>query len=114
MTYSTIARTLRIAARIWATTWPRASRPCRSPLIYALKHGDDSQRAAIRRAIKDGGLAELEPVVAAIDATGGLEYTQRAAETESALALAALDVLPASSYKEGLTSLARFAVEHTT
>ena len=33
------------------------------PLIHALKHGDDSQRAAIRRAIKDGGLAELEPVV---------------------------------------------------
>jgi octaprenyl-diphosphate synthase len=84
------------------------------PLIYALKHGDDAQRAAIRRAIKDGGLSELAPVVAAIDATGGLEYTQRAAETESALALTELRVLPASPYKEGLRSLARFALEHTT
>ena len=84
------------------------------PLIYALKHGDDAQRAAIRRAIKDGGLSELAPVVAAIDATGGLEYTQRAAETESELALAQLSVLPASPYKEGLISLARFAVQHTT
>jgi octaprenyl-diphosphate synthase len=84
------------------------------PLIYALKHGDDAQRAAIRRAIKDGGLRELAPVVAAIDATGGLEYTQRAAERESELALSQLSVLPASPYKEGLISLARFAVQHTT
>jgi octaprenyl-diphosphate synthase len=84
------------------------------PLIYALKHGDDAQRAAIRRAIKDGGLSELAPVVAAIDATGGLEYTQRAAETESELALAELRVLRASPYKEGLMCLARFALEHTT
>jgi octaprenyl-diphosphate synthase len=84
------------------------------PLIHALKHGDESQRAAIRRAIKSGGLIELDAVVAAIEATGGLDYAQGAAETESALALAALGVLPGSSYKEGLASLARFAVEHTT
>ena len=84
------------------------------PLIHALKFGDDSQRAAIKRALKNGSLAELDPVVAAIEATGGLNYAQRAAETESELALAALNVLPASPYKDGLTSLARFAVEHTT
>jgi len=57
---------------------------------------------------------ELDAVVAAIEATGGLDYAQRAAETESELALAALGVLPGSPYKEGLVSLARFAVEHTT
>jgi octaprenyl-diphosphate synthase len=84
------------------------------PLIHALKHGDESQRAAIRRAIKSGGLIELDAVVAAIEATGGLDYAQRAAETESEFALAALNVLPESSYKEGLVSLAQFAVEHTT
>ena len=84
------------------------------PLIHALKHGDDLQRAAIRRAIKDGGLAELAPIVAAIEATGGLYYAQRAAQTESELALDALSVLPASAYKEGLVCLARFAAEHTT
>jgi octaprenyl-diphosphate synthase len=84
------------------------------PLIHALKHGDEFQRTAIRRAIKSGGLIELDAVVAAIEATGGLDYAQCAAETESELALAALGVLPGSSYKEGLVSLARFAVEHTT
>jgi octaprenyl-diphosphate synthase len=84
------------------------------PLIHALKHGNDSQRAAIRRAIKDGGLTELEPVVAAIEATGGLDYAQRAAVTEADLALAALKLLPDSTYKVGLESLARFAVDHRT
>jgi len=84
------------------------------PLIHAFKFGDDSQRAAIKRALENGSLAELDPVVAAIEATGGLNYAQRAAETESELALAALSVLPASPYKDGLTNLARFAVEHTT
>ncbi|HET9329166.1 MAG TPA: polyprenyl synthetase family protein, partial [Steroidobacteraceae bacterium] len=31
------------------------------PLIHALRHGTEAQRAAIRQAIKDGGLAQLEP-----------------------------------------------------
>jgi octaprenyl-diphosphate synthase len=84
------------------------------PLIHALKHGDAAQRTAIRRAIKDGGLAELAPIVAAIEATGGLFYAQRAAQTEAELALAELSILPPSVYKEGLVCLARFVVDHTT
>jgi octaprenyl-diphosphate synthase len=84
------------------------------PLIYALKNGTDSQRAAIRLAIEQGGLAQLEPVIAAIDSTGGLEYTARLARNESERALTALEVLPDSPYKKGLAALARFAVEHTT
>jgi len=84
------------------------------PLIYALKNGADSQRAAIRVAIQQGGLAQLEPVIAAIDSTGGLEYTARLARAESERALMALEALPDTSYKEGLAALAKFAVEHTT
>jgi octaprenyl-diphosphate synthase len=84
------------------------------PLIYALKNGTDAQQAAIREAIRRGGLAQLEPVIAAIDATGGLEYTAELARQQSEQALAALAVLPDSSYKDGLAALARFAVEHTT
>jgi len=84
------------------------------PLIHALRHGTEAQRAAIRQAIKAGGLAQLEPVVAAIEATGGLEYTARLAREEQDQALAALGALPDSSYKAGLAALARFAVGHTT
>src|SRR5690242_9689483 len=84
------------------------------PLIYALRHGSEAQRAAIRAAIKAGGRGQLEPVVAAIEATGGLEYTARLAREEQDQAVAALGVLPDSSYKQGLAALARFAVGHTT
>ncbi len=84
------------------------------PLIHALKNGSDSQRAAIRRAIEHGGLEQLDPIVAAIDSTGGLEYAANKARTESQHALTAIEVLPASPFKEGLAALARFAVEHTT
>ena len=84
------------------------------PLIYALKNGSEGQRAAIREAIRQGGRAHLEEVVAAIDSTGGLDYTARLAAGEVQHALRSLQVLPDSSYKNGLAALARFSVEHTT
>ena len=59
-------------------------------------------------------MAQLEPVIVAIDSAGGLEYTAAIAGEQSDHALAALKALPDSSYKEGLAALARFAVEHTT
>src|ERR1700716_297617 len=77
------------------------------PLIHALKHGNETQRAAIRAAIEQGGLAQLEPIIAAIEATGGLEYTAQLARNESAEALTALDALPGSPFKDGLIALAR-------
>lgn len=84
------------------------------PLIHALRNGSEAQQLAIRDAIRQGGLTQLQSVVAAIDATGGLEYAASRARAESAAALAALAALPDSSYKTSLAALARFAVEHTT
>jgi len=84
------------------------------PLIHALKSGTDSQRAAIRHAIEHGGLEQMDEIVAAIDATGGLDYAASRAREESEQALTALAVLPDSTYKNGLAALARFAVQHTT
>jgi octaprenyl-diphosphate synthase len=84
------------------------------PLIHALREGNDAQRSAIRDAIRQGGLSQLQPVVAAIEATGGLEYAASRARTASDAALAALAVLPDSPYRNSLAALARFAVEHTT
>jgi octaprenyl-diphosphate synthase len=84
------------------------------PLIYALRNGSDSQRAAIRVAIEKGGLAQLEPIIAAIQSTGGLEYSARLAKESAEQALLSLKPLPEGVYKEGLEALARFAVAHTT
>ena len=83
------------------------------PLIHALRHGNEQQRATIREAIQRGGLTQLEPVVTAIEATGGLEYTARLAREHAARAKSALASLPESAHRDGLTTLALFSVEHT-
>jgi octaprenyl-diphosphate synthase len=84
------------------------------PLIQALKDGSERQRAAIRDAIRQGGVTRLDEVVAAIESTGSLEYAARRAREEADQALGSLSALRNSSYKEGLAALARFAVRHTT
>jgi octaprenyl-diphosphate synthase len=84
------------------------------PLIHALKHGNEAQQAAIRQAIEQGGIERLDTIIAAIDATGGLDYAAQLARAETDKALIALGPLPETPYKEGLAALARFAVEHTT
>jgi octaprenyl-diphosphate synthase len=83
------------------------------PLIQALRRSDDAGASElIRRAIRDGGsLAELEPILAAIESTGALEYTRALAQDEADQALTALQALPETPYKNALSALARFAVE---
>ena len=80
------------------------------PLIYAIKHGSVAEAALIRKAIEEGGLGELEQVVAAIQRSGALDYTRRQAEAEASAASAALADLPNSKYRESLLQLADFAV----
>ena len=84
------------------------------PLLHALRHGNDEQRALIRLAIEQGGLAQLGPIVEAIEVTGGLEYATNFAERETAQALAALKSLPDTSFSRALAGLARFAQDRTS
>jgi octaprenyl-diphosphate synthase len=84
------------------------------PLLHALRHGNDEQRALIRLAIEQGGLAQLGPIVEAIESTGGLEYAASFAQRETQQALAALEALPDTPYRESLANLARFAQERSS
>jgi octaprenyl-diphosphate synthase len=80
------------------------------PLIYAIKHGNAAEAALIKKAIEEGGLGELEQVLAAIKRSGALDYTRRQAEAEAHAAGMALAILPDSKYRESLLQLAHFAV----
>ena len=80
------------------------------PLIYAMQHGNDEERAMIRHAIEHGGLGQLAEITRAVASLGGLAYTARLAQCEADQALAALAPLPESAFKEGLSELAKFAV----
>ena len=85
------------------------------PLIHALRlSGDDGVKRLIRGAIEQGGLEQLEVIVAAIESTGALEYTRRLAQDEADRALMALQALPETPCKQGLAALARFAVERSS
>lgn len=85
------------------------------PLIYAMKHGNEEQAAMIREAIVSGnGLSQLDPILAALDETGALDYTLTQAQAESDKAISALSILPESDYKEALTSLAYLAANRNT
>ena len=83
------------------------------PLIYALTHGDESEKAAIRRAIEHGGRAEMSAVIQAIETTGALAYTREQAQREALAGEAAISVLKDSEYKGALLQLCVFAVERS-
>lgn len=83
------------------------------PLIHALKHGNAQQQALIRHAIEHGGLDVINEITQIIESTGGLEYTARLARRETDLAIAALEELPDSAYRQALRDLAEFAVSRS-
>jgi octaprenyl-diphosphate synthase len=83
------------------------------PLIYTLRQGNNRQRDLIRTAIEEGGLAQMEEVMDAIESTGSITYTARRAEDEASRATAALAAIPDSPYKQALLDLAHFSVHRS-
>ena len=83
------------------------------PLIYTLRQGNNRQRELIRAAIEEGGLAQMEEVMDAIESTGSITYTARRAEDEASRATAALTAIPDSPYKQALLDLAHFSAHRS-
>jgi len=81
------------------------------PLIYALRNGDEAERATIRHAIENGSIDNMQEVIAAITATGAVDYARQAANREAETAMASINGLTNSVYKEALLQLCLFAVE---
>jgi octaprenyl-diphosphate synthase len=81
------------------------------PLIHALRNASAQDQLVIRKAIEEGGLADIERIVATIRATGALAYTARKAEEAANEAIAALQAVPDSEFKDALISLAHFSVQ---
>ncbi|MDV6320485.1 octaprenyl diphosphate synthase [Chromohalobacter sp. HP20-39] len=84
------------------------------PLIHAMAAGDAEQTKLIRRAIRQGGLDHLDEVLTIVNDTGALEYTRRRAVEMADRALAQLEVLPESRYRDSMAELAHLAVERQT
>lgn len=80
------------------------------PLIHAIQHSDTEVRARLRAIVENGDIDAMPEVLAAIEATGGLEYSRRRAEAYAAAAEAALQGLEENDAVAALRGLARYAV----
>ncbi|MFP5440061.1 MAG: polyprenyl synthetase family protein [Gammaproteobacteria bacterium] len=83
------------------------------PLIHAMRAGAPADAELVREAIRNGGLDRLAEIIAAVRRSGGLEYTRKLANAEADAAIALLQELPASRYRDALAALAHLAVHRT-
>ncbi len=81
------------------------------PLLYLLQHGSREQQQLVRQVIEQGGRESIQAIIAAIEATGAIEYTLTQARLERDAALQKLNPLPDSPYKEALIALTYYAVD---
>jgi len=84
------------------------------PLLRAMEKGTPDQAKLIRQAIRKGGLDQLDAVLEIVRTTGALDYTRERAEEMAAKALAQLDALPPSEFRDTMEKLAHAAVERQT
>ncbi|MFE8117027.1 octaprenyl diphosphate synthase [Brenneria goodwinii] len=82
------------------------------PLLHAMHNGNVEQSAMIRKAIEEGnGRHLLDPVLAAMQQCGSLDYTRKRAEEEADKAIAALQPLQETPFRTALEGLAHLAVQ---
>lgn len=81
------------------------------PLIYAMRNGTSEQAKMIREAIENGGLDKIDEIHKVIHSSGAIDYTSDCAKNEARQAIAALDFLADSTYKDALIFLANFSVD---
>jgi octaprenyl-diphosphate synthase len=81
------------------------------PLIRAMQVGTPEVSALIREVIEEGGVDRVDEVIKAIQSTDAIEYTANLARDEARLAKEALEVLPASAYRDALAAVADFSVD---
>jgi len=80
------------------------------PLIHAMEKGTEEEAKLIRKAIRKGGLDQLDEVLAIVNKTGALEYTRAKAAACSLAAQQSLQELPDTQYKASLHRLADLAL----
>ncbi len=81
------------------------------PLIHALRHSEPPVRQRLREIIEQGDASAFAEVLAAIRATGGIDYSRSLASDYAARALQALDGMAESPALAALTGLAHYSVD---
>lgn len=84
------------------------------PLIRAMQVGTPEQKQSLREVIESGGREHIDVVKSAIESTDAISYTFKLAEREADKAKQALEVLPPSSFRSALSTLADFSADRTS
>jgi octaprenyl-diphosphate synthase len=84
------------------------------PLIHAMREGTDEQAKLIRKAIRKGGLDNIDTIMEIVNSCGSLEYTKKIARKHVELAQQSLNFLPDTNAKRALHGLANIAIERNT
>jgi octaprenyl-diphosphate synthase len=80
------------------------------PLIHAMEHGTEEEKALVRECIRKGGLVHLESVLDIIRRNESLEYVTAKAEAHADKAKACLKNFPEGEHKAAMMALADLAV----
>jgi octaprenyl-diphosphate synthase len=84
------------------------------PMIYALRTTTDKDRQKLIRILTAKSSENLSCVIAILKETHALEYTQKQAELEAELAIAALSNIPDSPAKQALITLAKVSTQRSS
>ncbi len=80
------------------------------PLIYLLENGDQEQVSLIKNSLKSGDITKLPEILKMINDTDAYAYTKKIAQNEIDKAIATIDILPNSEYKDALIDIALYAI----
>jgi octaprenyl-diphosphate synthase len=80
------------------------------PLILCREHATSESRQLIDDAVRTGDLEQLERITALIRDSGALEEAMQHAVDRADAALAAIDPIPSSEWKQAMQTLARYSV----
>lgn len=81
------------------------------PLIYAMQQAPKEKAQIIINAIKNGSRDSFQEVYEVVKSTNAIQDTLKRADEEAEKAIAQLNVLKDSEYKDALVMLAKFAVQ---
>ncbi len=81
------------------------------PLIHAMRAGTPEHAAVVRTALEQADRSLLPQVLAAVNASGALDYSRQVARSEAGQALACLQSLPETPQRQALAALTRIAIE---
>ena len=84
------------------------------PLIHAMRHASEDDAKLIRKAIRKGGLDDIDAILNIVQDCGSLDYTKEKAREHVVLAQNCLHSLADSEAKQALHHLARIAVERNS